>query len=96
MTLLLRTGVVGEMLPYEPHRGDGGDKSHDTADEPADVVSFEVDIAVFEEGFRIGGLVWDDGACEVDHGRRWGRAERLLARMAAEASVVVLRGLEGV
>ncbi|KAI3482204.1 hypothetical protein L1887_55174 [Cichorium endivia] len=70
VALLLRTGVVGEVLPDEPGGGDGGDEHHDAAHEPADVVRLEVDLSILEERLGIGRLVRDGGACHVDHDGR--------------------------
>ena len=67
MALLLRTCVVGEMLPGEPKRRDGGDESHDATNEPPNIVSFEMELAIFEQGLRICGLVRNDGTGHVDH-----------------------------
>lgn len=67
MSLLRWTGVVGEMLPDEPNGRNGGDERHDTADEPADIVSFKVDLTILKERFRIFGLIRDDRTCHVDH-----------------------------
>ncbi len=78
VSLLLRAGIVCEMLPYEPKGRDAGDEGHDAAYEPANVVGFEIEVAVLEERFGIVGLVRNGRTGHVDHDGRGDDADCLL------------------